>query len=410
MAIQTTKPRILIVGAGLGGLTLAQCLRKQGIPFEIFERDANAHSRFLGWAIGIHTLLGDLNSSLPEDLPPMKESITHLSPLKLEPQLAFYLRGKHTAVISTPERPAIRANRPRFRNWLSTNIPVQWGKRPTQIEHVQDEIRLHFEDGTTATGDILIGADGVNSFVREHLLGVPNNQLLQLIPNCMIRGETTLSGEAFERQLSLGHSAYVAGDTVSQNYFLFVGLNEVSPDGKSGRYYWFTAEKDPTIANEDHWARSASQEELYDYVTKLTSTLDPKFSEVVRLTPVDGVERKPFLIRDAEIEHLPVGRITLLGDAAHPMGPFRGEGGVHAFRDALNLTKAIGQLTSNDTSEIEALLGHYQTEMLQRGVRAVKASRGQYAMQTIGDDELIVWGQTPVEVPEEKVTLEACLP
>ena len=46
---------ILIVGAGIGGLTLAQSLRKQGISFEIFERDVDENARFQGWAIALHT-------------------------------------------------------------------------------------------------------------------------------------------------------------------------------------------------------------------------------------------------------------------------------------------------------------------------------------------------------------------
>ncbi len=50
-----TKMHVLIVGAGVGGLSLAQCLRKQGISFEIFERDATDRARFQGWAIAIHT-------------------------------------------------------------------------------------------------------------------------------------------------------------------------------------------------------------------------------------------------------------------------------------------------------------------------------------------------------------------
>lgn len=45
---------VLIVGAGLGGLTLAQSLRKQGITFEIFERDADRDARSQGWAIALH--------------------------------------------------------------------------------------------------------------------------------------------------------------------------------------------------------------------------------------------------------------------------------------------------------------------------------------------------------------------
>ena len=46
---------MLIVGAGIGGLTLAQSLRKQGISFEIFERDVDKNARFQGWAIALHT-------------------------------------------------------------------------------------------------------------------------------------------------------------------------------------------------------------------------------------------------------------------------------------------------------------------------------------------------------------------
>jgi 2-polyprenyl-6-methoxyphenol hydroxylase-like FAD-dependent oxidoreductase len=50
----TNKPHVLIIGAGLGGLTLAQALRKKGISFEIFERDSSVDSRFQGWAIALH--------------------------------------------------------------------------------------------------------------------------------------------------------------------------------------------------------------------------------------------------------------------------------------------------------------------------------------------------------------------
>ena len=54
MASTTKRPHVLIVGAGLGGMCLAQALRKQGITSELFERDAAIHSRFQGWAIALH--------------------------------------------------------------------------------------------------------------------------------------------------------------------------------------------------------------------------------------------------------------------------------------------------------------------------------------------------------------------
>jgi 2-polyprenyl-6-methoxyphenol hydroxylase-like FAD-dependent oxidoreductase len=55
MASINKPPHVLIIGAGLGGLTLAQCLRKQGITFDIFERDDSEEARSQGWAIGLHS-------------------------------------------------------------------------------------------------------------------------------------------------------------------------------------------------------------------------------------------------------------------------------------------------------------------------------------------------------------------
>lgn len=102
---------VLIVGAGLGGLSLAQCLRKQSISFEIFDRDAHEDSRFQGWAIGIHTyefteyqwewiylpshsIVDELQSSFPADLPDFKEATNHLAPLKLPAQIGLYFPGR----------------------------------------------------------------------------------------------------------------------------------------------------------------------------------------------------------------------------------------------------------------------------------------------------------------------------
>ncbi|KAI1378166.1 putative monooxygenase [Hypoxylon crocopeplum] len=408
MATQTNKPRVLIIGAGLGGLTLAQCLRKQEIPFEIYERDTNLVSRSSGWAIGIHSVLDDLTSSVPQDLPPLKDAVNHLLPLTLEAQICLYFRGTRLAVQHTPEAPVIRANRFRFREWLSTRIAIQWGKRVTQVEEGHGEVRVRFQDGMTATGDILVGADGVNSIVREHVLQRPNKETLRTVPAAIIIGETTMSGELFKHQLSLGHSCYV--NAGPGNYYVFVGLSQVNPDGKSGKYYWFFIGDDADVGNEDHWLRSASQSEKLEHVIKTTSTLKPVFTEVIKSTTPSGIREIPIIVRDAEIHDLPVGRITLLGDSVHPMTPFRGEGGVHALRDALNLGKVLGQLRSNDSGEIESLLGPYQKEMLERGAAAVKASRDAQKVNVGGRGELMSWGQVAVPTPEETISLEDCLP
>ncbi len=63
--------------------------------------------------------------------------------------------------------PIVRAERRRLRDWLATNIPVQWGRRVTRIEQDNDGISVYFKDGASAKGDILVGADGVNSVGRS---------------------------------------------------------------------------------------------------------------------------------------------------------------------------------------------------------------------------------------------------
>lgn len=77
------SPHVLIIGGGLGGLTLAQCLRKNNLSFQVFERDSNDHSRTQGWALSLHWYdilsppryiltqtrsLPELESKLPNDL------------------------------------------------------------------------------------------------------------------------------------------------------------------------------------------------------------------------------------------------------------------------------------------------------------------------------------------------------
>ena len=101
---------------------------------------------------------------MPSDLPSI-EMTNHLLPLTMPGGLKLYFENGtvNQYGYGEPGQAWVRANRARLRQWLATNIDVQWGKHMTRIEETEAAVTLHFEDGTSATGDVLVGADGINS-------------------------------------------------------------------------------------------------------------------------------------------------------------------------------------------------------------------------------------------------------
>jgi flavin-dependent dehydrogenase len=111
-------------------------------------------------------MLDELCDAVPPELPNLRETVHHLSPLNLNTQICFYFNelDRRIGVQDTPSTPCLRANRPKFRQWLSTNIPIQWSKQVDRVETTDDgKVSVGFLDGSSAIGDVLVGADGVHS-------------------------------------------------------------------------------------------------------------------------------------------------------------------------------------------------------------------------------------------------------
>ncbi|KAK6844479.1 monooxygenase [Apiospora arundinis] len=383
MPTATKTPHVLILGGGLGGLTLAQSLRKKGVSFEVFEKVHDEHQP-QGWAIGLHTMLEDFHASMPDDMPDFSV-VNHLNPLKLMPEIAFYDSGDSEKLGFRDDGSGhwVRANRTRLRDWLATNIDVQFNKQAVRIEENDNGVTVHFKDGSKASGDILVGAEGVQSPTRKYLLN--GKDKLVRHKTASVNGECTLSGDLFAEQLQVGHSSFMIDFPNAQHdddktYHLFVGLNKVAPDGKSGEYYFTLLWTDPGVAGEDpenFWTRTSTGEELLAFSKRITAALPQKFRRTVDETRPEGMLTRPITIYTLILDEdaLPESRITLLGDAAHAMTPFRGEGGCHAMQDALNLGRALAAIEDkNDIASIKTILGGYQKEMLKRGSEAARLS------------------------------------
>jgi 2-polyprenyl-6-methoxyphenol hydroxylase-like FAD-dependent oxidoreductase len=228
--------------------------------------------------------------------------------------------------------------------------------------------------------------------VRQHLLGRPASDLLKVVPLATVVGQLELSGEAFKRQLSLGHSGYML-IRPDLGFIGFAGLHYVHPDGHSARYYWNFMQTDPDVAKPDHWLQLASQQEKLDHVLKCIKGLSPKFREIFEITRAEHIRQETHVWRDLELESLglPAGRVILMGDAAHAMTPFRGEGGYHTLIDTLVLSETLGELASagkfKEIANVQEAVAAYNSEMLKRAGRAVRDSRNLHAdAQRFGPD------------------------
>ncbi|KAI8958602.1 putative monooxygenase [Daldinia sp. FL1419] len=327
-------------------------------------------------------MLDELDASTPDDMP-SRDFVKYLLPLKCNYERAC---GKF-----------IRAIRTRLRKWLASNIPIQYGKYAVRVEEYNDTITVCLEDETSATGDILIG-EGPTGPTRKYLLGGRDVRL-------------PLSGRGMEEQLQKGCSCYLVGASLTDESpsFFFVGLNEVLPDGKSGKYYFHMFWRDDEATKKSYWTYSNTKEKLYETALEKTKHLPPKFRSIVEKTGPEGTKTPPLRRYSLTVDLglLPKGKITLLGDAAYCVPSFRGEGDFHAFLDVLELGKVLTQIRPNNTEETTRVLGDYQDDMLKRGLKAAVWSTIAFDEAWSVDDAgpKIIWGLPVVPLPDERATL-----
>ncbi|KAK3314161.1 hypothetical protein B0H66DRAFT_372723 [Apodospora peruviana] len=366
-----TAPHVLIIGAGIGGLTLAQGLRKQGITFDIFERDTSTTSRGQGYCIGLFDLDTLFGGTLPDDLPDLRTTC-HLQPLDLPSQAIFHAGPAKFMVEDSPETPCVRANRLRLRELLCTGLNVQWGKQAERIEEDDEKVTVFFQDGSSATGDVLVGVDGAHSLVRPHVLKKSNDEVLNMSPNTIVVGETKLRGADFAQQLQLGHSCFMA---FGKDFRLFSGLNRATDDGKEGEYYWLMSASDETVTQPDHWLKTASAEKKLEWATEKVQGLQPLFRTTIEKTKPEAVKATAMWWDALIPETPPVNRVIVIGDAAHPMTPAQGEGAIFAIKDAVALSKVLAEADKTDVAALKTKLNDFQQDIVAKGHEAIMQGR-----------------------------------
>lgn len=174
---------ILIIGAGISGLTTAQALRKQGIPFRIFERDKSSTFRSAGWGLTLNWSLPVFKSLLSEELVArLPEAYVNSEAVSAgeKGMFTFYDLSTGEAKWKVPASERIRVSRRRLQHLLLTGLNVEWDKTVGNINKDDSGVTAYFFDGTSATGSFLVACDGANSLIRGIMHPMMHNYQLPI--------------------------------------------------------------------------------------------------------------------------------------------------------------------------------------------------------------------------------------
>ncbi|MFI0913900.1 FAD-dependent oxidoreductase [Streptomyces abikoensis] len=361
--------RVLIIGAGLAGPCLAHGLRRHGHDVRLFERDAAIDARAQGYRIHIND---DGDAALRTWLP--AEAYEQAVATSCVPGGGVSMAGPDLRDITEIELPpgvaGITVDRLTLRRIMLRDVmgSTHFGAGFSRYELLDDgTVRVFLTDGSTAEGDLLVAADGVNSGVRRQLL--PDFRVT-VQDSRLIYGRTPLTARARE----LTPPSALEG---------FLGV--MGPDGRRLALAAQRFRRDPA-----DFGLPAADDYVMWAVTAPSRVCGPGFFglgaadllELAAITVADWHPSLRALIRSGDPRYVvpasiqiserpelwSPGPVTLVGDAAHPMAPAGISAGV-AIHDA-------GRLASHLISGASLLdaVRSYETEMLDYGFAAVAAA------------------------------------
>ncbi|KFX89855.1 hypothetical protein O988_08460 [Pseudogymnoascus sp. VKM F-3808] len=381
----SSPPHILIIGAGITGLVLAQALRKRHAadspaappPFSIFERDPNPTHRGAGWGLTIHWALPDFEALLPADLlARLPETFVDNAAVAegLTGNFLLFDLQNGAERYRVPPNTRIRVSRERLRRLLMDGLDIQWSKTIAGIDTTTPgAVTASFTDGTTATGTHLIGADGSRSTVRTLLAPSPENHVL---PVRLLGASVPYSSTRCAPIRDVDPFFFQASDPATDAFFWFSFLS-VPADPKEDRVCqilvsWpyrkgFLGREEPVDI--------PAREDRVAWMKEVTKGWVEPFRSIVADIP-EGTEVKSLALEDwvpaAEGFDSRDGRVTLIGDAAHAMTMYRGEAANHGIADVASLMRELfAETDANTKGPIE----RYTAEMLPRARVAVLNSR-----------------------------------
>jgi 2-polyprenyl-6-methoxyphenol hydroxylase-like FAD-dependent oxidoreductase len=387
---------VLIAGGGIGGLCLAQGLKKAGIRVTVFERDRAPDARVQGYRLNIEPHGSRaLHACLPTDLWNLLVATAGDPGPRMgvfNEQLDELMQEDEHGAGQDPINAHHAVSRITLRRLLLAGLDddVQFDKQFVRYDGNRESVTAWFADGSSATGTLLVGADGIHSRVRRQLLpdaaeidtpAVGIGGKLPLTPstiawlpehmtttkNMILPPQDFLFTAAFRRRVQSPDIARQAGNQLraigmtaddflheTENDYVmwaFVANRHTFPAGRAGR---------------------VEQRLLQSQIEQRMTRWHPTLRRIIADTDASTVQAFNFAA-SATIKPWASTNVTLLGDALHYMPPVGGMGGNAALHDASLLCRALQTVANGEASLLPALHA-CEAEMIAHGFGAVRAS------------------------------------
>jgi 2-polyprenyl-6-methoxyphenol hydroxylase-like FAD-dependent oxidoreductase len=324
-------PLALIAGAGIGGLAAGIALRRAGWDIRIFERADTP--RAIGFALGLAPNavaalreLGIADTVVAQGITPTAVEVRRVDGRvirRFAGKLAARPKGDVPSVIL---RPLLH------RALLDALGPDAVGLNRAAVGFRADEarVRLELDDGTSATGDILVGADGVGSVIRA--------QLHPEEPPPHPSGYFALRGQSPAIDKLGGLQAI---------WYFGPGMESGVIQASARAIYWFVS-----LYAEDV---KTGPLDVAGVMRRCTANFDDQFHAITGATPPEDMRLDELFARQP-LDEWGAGPVTLLGDAAHPVLPHTGQGAAQALEDAV----ALGRVMKSGADHLAALRRYEQ--------------------------------------------------
>ncbi|KAF9426460.1 hypothetical protein BGZ76_002757 [Entomortierella beljakovae] len=379
----TAKPEVLIIGAGIGGLMMALLLEQINIPYHVFERAQEVKPLGAAMAFGGPTLTVLEQLGLYEDL--VKVSKVY------EDLMFFSGDGKKIGGLDFKSNldiygyKSLAFSRPDFYEVLRRRVPaekISFKKKILRSEENKEDgrVTIHCSDNTAYTGDILIGADGAYSGVRQNMYRQMDDK--GILPKSdkegfsigytVIVGVTKPSDPEKYPILKQENCKFdqIVYEGNSNCYIMTLPNNKIS--WGFGTQLPQSTLKDMQFRNSE-WSAEASESTL-DKFRDYPSPIGGTMGDIFDATPKEFTSK--VYLEEKIFKTWYHGRTVLVGDACHKLHPAGGQGACNALYDAVILANCLYAMKDSSAKSITLAFDEYYTERFEYANFAFNSSTG----------------------------------